>query len=443
MMKIWNEVFLNKKFFYAVGLIVLVFIMSFFYPVLFQVGKLLLVVLLILSTLDIILLYVVKKNLTGSREVNDRLSNFDLNTITITLHNHFPYRIKYRILDELPQQFQIFDFEMKGFLSSKSETVLHYDLKPTERGVYTFGNTHVFAQTPLGIFQRKLVLTTQKSVKVYPSFLRINQYSLQNFKAHINELGQKKIRRIGHSMEFEQIKNYVRGDDLRTVNWKSTAKQSRLMVNQYIDEKSQQVYCAIDKGRVMKMPFNGLTLLDYAINASLVFSNVVLQNHDRAGVFTFSKSIENLVKAERRSQQLSKISESLYNVRSNFMESDFGKLYHSLRIKITQRGLILLFTNFESMDALHRQLPYLLALNRLHLLVVVFFKNTELENFLDSNEIKTDVYEKTIVEKFIYEKHHIVRELQKYGIQTLLTAPENLTVNAINKYLEIKSRGMI
>jgi uncharacterized protein (DUF58 family) len=242
-------------------------------------------------------------------------------------------------------------------------------------------------------------------------------------------------------MEFEQIKNYVRGDDIRTINWKSTAKHQKLMVNQFVDEKAQQVYCAIDKGRVMKMPFNGMTLLDYAINSSLILSNIVLQNHDRAGVFTFSNHLENLVKAERRNNQIQKISESLYGIQSNFMESDFGKLYNSAKNKITQRGLIVLFTNFESMDSLHRQLPYLSAINKNHLLLVVFFRNTELDDYLKNPS--EDVYEKTIVEKFIYEKQQIVLELTKHGIQSILTNPEDLTVNTINKYLEIKSRGVI
>src|SRR5690606_22245094 len=213
-------------------------------------------------------------------------------------------------------------------------------------------------------------------------------------------------------MEFEQIKNYVRGDDIRTINWKSTAKHQKLMVNQYVDEKAQQIYCAIDKGRVMKMPFNGLTLLDYAINASLVLSNVVLQNQDRAGIFTFSGQLENLVKAERRSNQLQKILESLYGIQTNFMESDFGKLYKTIKHKITQRGLIVLFTNFESMDALHRQLPYLLGINKSHLLLVVFFRNTELEDFLENPSDKENIYETAIVEKFIYEKEQIVKELK-------------------------------
>lgn len=442
-MKFRKEIFLHQFFFYAMSLIAFGFCLGFFFPIMFQISQLALFGFLIFTLVDFTLLFSRAKTISGEREVNDKLSNSDKNIVKLRIINHFPFRIRFQILDEIPEQFQIFDFKMSGFLNSEKERILEYDLTPNERGVYKFGNTNIFVQSPLRILQRKIILPTEKEIKVYPSFLKLNQYSLKNFKAYIEEMGGKKLRRIGHSMEFEQIKNYVRGDDIRTINWKSTAKHQRLMVNQYVDEKAQQVYCAIDKGRVMKMPFNGLTLLDYAVNASLVLSSTVLQNQDRAGIFTFSSQLENLVKAERRTNQLQKIMESLYMVQTNFMESDFGKLYKTIKHKIGQRGLIVLFTNFESMDALHRQLPYLLGINKNHLLLVVFFRNTELEDFMENSSEKDNVYEKAIIEKFIYEKQQIVRELNKHGIQTLLTRPEDLNINAINKYLEIKSRGMI
>jgi uncharacterized protein (DUF58 family) len=245
-------------------------------------------------------------------------------------------------------------------------------------------------------------------------------------------------------MEFEQIKEYVAGDDIRTINWKATAKKNQLMVNQFQDEKSQSVYMVIDKGRVMKMPFNGLSLLDYAINSTLVLSNIILKKQDKAGMFTFSKKIENRVAADRRSAQMQRILESLYNVKTNFFESDFGRLYADIKKNITQRSLILLYTNFETLDGLKRQLPYLKGIAKNHLLVVVFFENVELEQLIHSktNNIQ-EVYDQVIAEKLAFEKRLIVNELRKYGIYSVLTKPENLTIESINKYLEIKARGIL
>jgi uncharacterized protein (DUF58 family) len=233
----------------------------------------------------------------------------------------------------------------------------------------------------------------------------------------------------------------VRGDDIRTVNWKATARKGLLMVNNYTDERSQQVYCIIDKGRLMKMPFNNLTLLDYAINSTLVLSNVCLQKQDKTGLITFSHKPGTLLAADRKPIQRENILQLLYNQETAYLESDFEMLYMQVRNRIKHRSLMVLYTNFESLSGLRRQLPYLRSIARHHLLMVVFFENTELHKLsrFTATNIE-DVYIKTVAEKFEFEKRLIVKELNKYGILSVLTTPENLTVNTVNKYLEIKAK---
>jgi len=192
------------------------------------------------------------------------------------------------------------------------------------------------------------------------------------------------------------------------------------------------------------MPFDGLSLLDYAINATLVMSSIALKKHDKAGMMSFSKKVENVVVAQRRTSQMRMILESLYNVKTDYFESDFSRLYANIKRHITHRSLILLYTNFETMDGLNRQLPYLKAIAKSHLIVVIFFKNTELNTVINENaDTIQQVYDKVIAEKFAFEKRLIVNELKKYGIYSILTTPENLTIDTINKYLEIKSRGLL
>jgi uncharacterized protein (DUF58 family) len=191
--------------------------------------------------------------------------------------------------------------------------------------------------------------------------------------------GSHRMRKIGHSMEFEQIKEYVSGDDIRTLNWKASARKGGLMINNFMEEKSQQVYCIIDKGRLMKMPFAGLTLLDYAINTCLVLSNVCLRKQDRVGVITFSNTSDAVLAADHRPIQAGNILQLLYKQQSGFLESDFEILYAQVRSKIKHRSLLILFTNFESLSGLNRQIDYLRSLAKNHLLLVVFFQNSELE----------------------------------------------------------------
>ncbi|WP_424001643.1 DUF58 domain-containing protein [Maribacter sp. IgM3_T14_3] len=407
-------------------------------------AKLLFYLFLALIIVDIILLFLSKGNIVADRIVPDKLSNGDENNIKIKVTNQYLFSSRVNIIDELPFQFQKRDFNFRSIVKSGEQKFYIYNVRPVERGVYSFGNLIVFATSPIGFLAKKYTYDQDKEVPVYPSFLQLRKYELLAFSNRLLEFGIKKIRRIGHTMEFEQIKDYIQGDDIRNINWKATAKRGQLMVNQFQDEKSQPIYSIIDKGRVMKMPFNSLSLLDYAINATLIVSSIALKKNDKAGMFAFSNKIENRVVAERRSSQMNLILETLYNLNTNFVESDFSRLYIDVKRNLPHRSLLLLYTNFETLDALHRQLPYLQAIAKQHLLVVIFFENTELVAYAKENPNNTlEIYEQAIAEKFIYEKQLVVNELRKYGIQTILTKPEDLTINTINKYLEIKAKGLL
>lgn len=425
------------------GIIVL-FVCAFIFPNLYNAVWFVFLILITFLALDILILYLTKTGIEGERIAPEKLSNGDLNPISIQIKNHYTFPILVKIIDEIPFQFQIRNFKMVKNIKASDQGEFGYDLRPTQRGEYHFGYLNIYVSSPLRLISRRFSFAKDQMVPTYPSYIQLRKYDLLAFSNNLFQYGIKKIRRIGHTMEFEQIKEYVQGDDLRTLNWKATAKKNALMVNQFQDEKSQSVYMAIDKGRVMQMPFDGLSLLDYAINSTLVLSNVILKKQDKAGLFSFSKKVENRVFAERRGSQMQKILETLYNIKTDFFESDYSRLYVDIKKNINQRSLIILYTNFETMDGLNRQLPYLKGIAKNHLLVVVFFQNTELNDIINT---KTDtiqeVYDKVIAEKFMFEKRLIANELKKYGIHSVLTQPENLTLDAINKYLEIKSRGIL
>lgn len=420
------------------------FVVADFFPMLYNGVWYLLYLLILFTAIDILLLFASNKKVIGIRNMSEKLSNGDENEISIALNNQFTFAVSVKIIDEIPFQFQQRNFEVIRKIKPKAKDDYRYFLRPTERGEYLFGNLNLYVTSPLRLISRRFTYDNNQMVPTYPSYMQLRKYDLMAFSNNLSQYGLKKIRRIGHTMEFEQIKEYVQGDDLRTINWKATAKKNQLMVNQFQDEKSQNVYMVIDKGRVMKMPFNGLSLLDYAINATLVLSNVILKKQDKAGILAFSKKVENRVVAEKRQSQMQLIMENLYNVKTDFFESDFSRLYVDIKKNINQRSLIMLYTNFETLDGLHRQLPYLKGIAKNHLLVVVFFNNTELNELIQKKaENVQEIYDKVIAEKFVFEKRLIVNELRKYGIYSVLTQPDQLTLDTINKYLEIKARGIL
>lgn len=443
-MNIIRNLYLNNRFFIAAGILASCFIVTFIIGGYTILPKILFLIGVALVLTDLILLFRTRKGLMGQRLTPEKLSNGDENELKIILENYYPYEAKLRVIDEIPHQFQRRDISFYLSIPSGDTHSIKYSLRPVKRGEYSFGSVNVFASTSLGFLARRFRFSSDKTVPAYPSYIQMRKYELLAISNRLVDTGIKKIRRIGHNMEFELIKDYVSGDDIRTVNWKATARRQHLMVNHYQDERSQQVYSLIDKGRVMQMPFDGMSLLDYAINATLVISNIAIKKSDKAGLLTFQDKIGVLLPASKNTNQMGKILEVLYNQKTAYRETDFSIVHNYIRRKITQRSLLLLYTNFESMYALERQLPYFQALSKLHLLVVIFFENTEIKALAEkqASDLRS-VYHKTIAEKFILEKKQVVKELRKHGIQAVLTSPKNLTVDTINKYLELKARGMI
>ena len=440
-----KKLYLYPRFYYCFLTIIFLFIISFFIPKLYIGIWVVVFIFLTFVLIDYLSLFVSSKNgFLAERIIPKRLSNGDENPIEITLRNNYSFKIFCEIVDEIPYQFQNRNFSIEKTLNKYTSDVIKHTLRPTARGVYNFGKLNIYIGSPLKLVCRRYVFSDDNSISCYPSFIQMKQLELLTFSTSKVPLGFKKIRRIGHTLEFEQIKNYVSGDDIRTINWKSTAKNNQLMVNQYQDETRQSIYLLIDKGRVMQMPFNELNLLDYAINATLALSNIILRKNDKVSVMTYSDKIKTLATLSSEKVQMQKIMEMLYSIDTNFVESDYSRLYATIKHTISHRSLLILFTNFETIEGMHRQLPYLRAMSRNHVLLVVFFENTELKKLTSKRATKTEhIFDKVIAEQFIYDKKLIINELQKFGIHSVLTNPEDLSLNTINKYLEIKARGII
>lgn len=439
-----KSIYLTNRFFWLFGSLVVLFAAGFPIPFLFPVAQVAFIVVIALVILDGVALFNGQMTVEAHRHLPKVFSMGDPNPVSIMLYNQSNQKVWLTVIDELPIRFQIRDFEQRLCLEPGEETQLKYELTPKERGEYLFGAINIFMATRIGLLERRYQEEQEMMIPVYPSILQMKQFELGTIDKMSHKKGLKKMRRIGHSYEFEQIKNYVRGDDYRSINWKASSRRGGLMVNQYQDERAQQVYCLIDKSRTMRMPFEGLSLMDYAINTSLVVSNIALQKYDRAGLITFSDKMGTTLKADNKPSQLNKILYALYKEQERPKEANFELLYYAARKLITGRSMLLLFTNFESAYALERVLPILRRINTFHLLVVVFFENTEIKAYAEQKvDTLEAIYHQTVAQKFLAEKTQMVQQLRQYGIQAVLTRPEELSINAINKYLELKARGLI
>ena len=436
--------FLTKRF-YIIGLVIIVLLISgYMIPAIFIVGQFAVVLLLVASILDFILLWHRKKVADAERYCAPRFSNGDNNDVRLVIESYYQFGVNIDIIDEIPVVFQRRDILFKVKIKPRGREVVKYKLRPTKRGEYGFGKIHLYIMTKMGLVCRRLKCATPMNIAVYPSYIMLNQYEFMAIHNNLTELGIKKIRRIGHNTEFEYIKEYIKGDDYRTINWKASARRHYPMVNIYQDERSQQIYSIIDKGRIMQNSFRGMTLLDYAINASLVLSFVAIRKDDKAGLATFAENFETFIPAGKQAGQMQQILDSLYRQQTTFGESDYSSLYVHINKFINKRSLLIIYTNFDTIIGMERQLEYLRQLARRHVVLVVFFEDTEMKTFAGKRPESIEGYfQQVIADKFIFEKQHVIAKLRQHGIHSLLTEPDKLSVNVINKYLEMKARGTI
>ena len=407
---------LTRRFYMVLILIILLMGSGYAFAPLFTIGQGLLFLLLLSVLADGYMLYRIR-GIRAFRQCSARFSNGDENAVNLRVESCYPYPVFAEVIDEVPFIFQQRNISFRVQLQANEGKQICYHLRPTSRGIYGFGQIRVFVTGRIGLLSRSDNLT---------------------------ELGIKRIRRVGHHTEFEQIKEYVKGDDYRTINWKASARRHELMVNVYQDERSQQIYSVIDKGRVMQQAFRGMTLLDYAINASLVLSYVAMRKEDKAGIVTFNEHFDSFVPASKAPGQMQTLLENLYSQQTTFGETDFSSLCVHFNKHVSKRSFLVLYTNFSSMGSMNRQLAYLQQLNRQHRLLVVFFEDADMKTYIASPAKDTEgYYRHVIAEKFAFEKRLIVSTLKQNGIYSLLTTPENLSIDVINKYLEMKSRQLL
>ncbi len=443
MRRLWQSLYFSPLFFGSGAALVFLFAFSFAIPPLFVVAQVVLILLGMFLAIDIYLLYSTITSLTAKRHLPEVIGLADDTEIVLRIQYEGSITLHATLIEELPIQLQARHFRKELNLSPGMHA-LSYHIKAINRGMYHFGESHMLLESPLKLIRRRLSHNTACVRPVYPSIQHMRNMSLLAFNRNVVQQGAKRLIRIGKSYEFEQISPFVEGDDFRNVNWKATGKTRELMVNQFQDERSQNLYCVISKGRSMKISFKGMSLLDYAINTTLAISNIALKKYDKVGLITFSNVIGTALRSENRRGQLHSIMQALFNEKERDLEPSYELLYKSLERIASNRSLILLFANFTTLQMLERVMPVLVKISRKHLLAVVLFKDDELDNSLKlPKQGIDDVYTHTLAHRYISEKDDIARKLRSQGIHSIIASPEQLSVETINKYLELKRRGMI
>lgn len=456
--------FIKKRFFYLSFIIASISVVGVKVPLFYMLAMICAGLLVLALLVDVLMLLYVK--MEGERTIAQKLDLGEKNPVRLAIRVTRGMISSCYSIDEIPADLRCSTDEQPMIKTEDGELECLYTLFPTRRGAYKLGRMLVFASF-LGLVERRFIVEKKgREVDVYPAFSRLREKEQQARTMTVENMGIHRRQMPSNQTEFQDIREYVIGDDIRTVNWKATARAGRTMVNNYEDERSQNVYNIIDCGRVMHRTFDGLTLQDYAINASLLVSySAISTENDNVGLFTYGPKGTDYLPSRCSQLQLKNIMKRLYALETEYGEGDLEELCLIVDRQVQRRSLMILHTDYTTLAALERELPLLRRLSQRHCLVVVMFLDKEIENVSErKNKAKSvnnsqitaeitnindekggkiklfDLVEGSLASDLVQQKLAISDKLQQLGIHCVLTYPENMSFSVVRKYAELKAK---
>lgn len=379
------------------------------------------------------------------RHCDERLSLGAANEVCLEIQNPVRRMLRVTVKDEPPAGFGPVQGKAAHLrLTGSTSFTYCYKVVPPARGDYEFGDVNLRIYGFLGLGMRQVRIPLKQSVRVFPNLLGLRDYDLLVRKGRLIEAGIKPARIYGRGTEFETIREYVIGDDYRTVNWTATARRSRPMVNQYETDRSQNILLVVDAGRMMTVSVDRLTKMDHAVNAALMLGYAAMLHDDRVGLLAFADEVVTYVPPGKGKGQLGRIVQALYNLKPVMVEPDFGRALRFLAANNRKRSLVCLFTDVIDEEASGELLRAVTALKPVHLPVCISIADPEISATIrrpiGNSE---DVYTKAAACEVQDDRHRLARTMQRRGVAVVDCAPRELTAATTRKYLEIKAQSRL
>jgi uncharacterized protein (DUF58 family) len=383
-------------------------------------------------------------DLEVERICDTRLSLGAENLVTLLIANRGQRSLDLLVRDEFPYQFPSDQAQLRGQVAGFGLLELRYHVRPLQRGDYIFGALNLRYPSFLKTFVRQARYPITAPIKVYPNVLDIRKYDLLARKGLLLELGLRAARIYGQGSEFERLREYNPDDEFRRINWKATARRGRPIAAEYETERSQYVISVIDSGRLMRTPIGDLAKLDYVINSSLLLSYVATLKGDHVGMLTFADDVRTYLGPRRGKGQFYRMLEALYNVQFEQVEADYSRALAYLAARNKRRSLVVVFTDLVTLDAAKPLIAHMGRLARHHLPLCVTISDPNIIDLAQqpSNHAPA-VYQRAVAEMLLDERRVVLDTMQNSGVLTLDVPADQLSVSLINKYLELKGRGLL
>ena len=379
-----------------------------------------------------------------SRSMPDPFSLGELEEVRVVVENPAAAGLKARLADHAPADLRPHPREVVGRFDPTGRVEFTYVTSSPRRGAYRFGPVDLQVSRDGGWWRRQIRMQHPNEVAVFPNVVAIKRVQLTLRRGLRAMVGLRRARPPGASTAFAGLRDYVRGDDIRRVSWTATARRDRPVVVEVEAERGQQVMIALDCGRLMTAPAGNLDKLDHAVNAALMLAWVAQAYGDRVGLMTFDDHVIGFIKPERGTAQLRQITESLYSIKADYVEPDFGHALTHMALRLGRRSMVVLLTDVQDPEASKELISHCLRLHARHLVLVVAMSDPAVLRARDAPVISSArAYEWAAAEEFVASRRESFELLRRGGVLGLDVVAGSLSPALVERYLELKERALL
>jgi uncharacterized protein (DUF58 family) len=320
-----------------------------------------------------------------------------------------------------------------------------YQCTPHERGAVDLEVIHVRIRSKLGFWQTLTQLKCHDAIHVYPDMQQISEYDLLAKTNRLSLMGLRRTRKIGQDNEFERLRDYTQDDNYKHIDWRTTARRRKLTVRDFQANQSQRVIFLVDCGRMMTGTINGLSLLDYSLNAMLMLAYVALKQGDSVGMISFSDRVHNFTPLRSGVHHINRLLHASFNQRAEYVESRYADAFLYLRSHCRKRSLVVLLTNvIDEINAMQIR-QYLGTMTGQHLPLGVLLRDRELFSAVEAVDFGNvhSLYQASAAVEVLTWRQQVIQDLKHQGVLVLDVFPDQLTASIVNQYLEIKARHLL
>jgi len=385
------------------------------------------------------------KGVAITREFGGRFAVGAENEVRIQIQNASNRPIKVIVKDEFPPLMALNGVrEGEMNVDAQSTVTLIYGLTPPRRGRFEFGHTALRFRSRLHLVWCDTKVTSPIVVKVYPNMRRAREAELKALGARSVVSSHRKTSWRGEGREFESMRDYVRGDELRHISWTATARRGKLTTRQYQIERDQTILIALDAGRLMTARIENETKLDSAVHATLALFSAAARAGDNAGLVVFGRKIKSFLPPSRGRDHIESALEALYGVEPEMIEPSYARAFEFISANSKRRALVVLLTDLVDEEGSKELLTSLHLLRPRHLPLVVTIADRDLKAVVREAPTSTrELFTQSVAEEIIHHREAALRLVESQGGLALDVTAAALAPALLETYLRVKERGLL